>query len=56
MVIASIGGSLIYLNNVVDDPFGPELCLGLSSLITLVTVVLFAGSKSYVAVTISAEK
>ena len=34
-------GSLIYCNNFVDNPSGPVLCLFLSSLIILVTVVFW---------------
>ena len=45
IVIASIKGSLIYCNNFVDNPSGPVLCFVLSSLIILVTVVLFVRSK-----------
>ena len=45
IVIASTKGSLIYCNNSVDHPSGPVLGLVLSSLIILVTVVLFVGSK-----------
>ena len=45
IVVALIGGSLMYSNNIVDNPSGPVLCLGLSSMIILVTVVLFVGSK-----------
>ena len=45
IVIASIRGSLIYCNNFVDNPSGPVLCLVSSSLIILVTVVIFVGPK-----------
>ena len=45
IIIASIKGSLIYCNKFVDNPSEPVLCLVLSSLIILVTVLLFVGSK-----------
>ena len=45
IVIASIRVSLKFCNNFVDNPSGPVLCLDLSSLIILVTVVLFVVSK-----------
>ena len=45
IVIASIRGYLIFCNNFVENSSGPMLCLGLGSLIILVTVVLFVGSK-----------
>ena len=45
IVIASIKVFLIYCNNFMDNPSGSVLCLVLSSLIILVTIVLFVGSK-----------
>ena len=41
IVIASIRNSFICCNNFVDNPSGPVLCLGLSSLNILVILVLF---------------